>query len=278
MKLAWAALWLLACSADHLVERGHSALDPHDLPEAERSFRRALSREPRNPAALAGLGWTYQVAGQKTAAFGAFDQCAKVAPDSAECLRGLASIAMGGGDAARARELLTRAEGLAPDDPKVQSSLALFDVATGDLDAGMARYQRLVDRLPQEGEYRLGLAEAQLRKGDAEAALASAEAALALPAVPVRFRALLWQLQARAMVRASAGREDPARCDETAPPVRAWLAAADAALDQAAATGVNLPDLPAVRRQVARRRSIVDGLCPQAPPRPTDPAAAGPEG
>ncbi len=277
MRLAWAALWLLACSADHLVERGHSALDRHDLPEAERSFRRALSREPRNPAALAGLGWTYQVAGQKTAAFGAFDQCAKVAPESAECLRGLASIAMGGGDAARARELLTRAEGLAPDDPKVQSSLALFDVATGDLDAGLARYQRLVDRLPQDGEYRLGLAEAQLRKGEAR----PPSPLPSRPGPAGRARALPRPCCSGTGCGPWSGPRPGARTPRAAP-------------NRAPGAGRSPPrrgPRSGRRHEVAACRicrgaaaggpaalpSIVDGLCPQARAAAA-PAAAGPEG
>lgn len=276
MRLALRGLavvvWVSGCSADRLVDRGQDALHRHELPAAEEHFRRALSREPRHPGALAGLGWTYHLAGQRSAAFGAFDRCVQVAPGSAECLRGLASVAMSGGEPGRARTLLREAEAVAPDDPKVQASLALMALATGDIDGGADIYAGLVARLPDQGEYRLGLAEARLRQGQVDASLAEIEAGLALPDTPVRYRALLLQLQARAVVRASGGREDPERCAETAPPVRAWLDAADASLDAAEATRVALPDLPAVRRLVARRRSIVDEACPQPlPPLPPTP-------
>jgi len=269
------AVVAMGCSADRLVDRGQAALDRHDLPGAEEGFRRALSREPRHPGALAGLGWTYHLAGQRSAAFGAFERCVQVAPESAECLRGLASVALAGGEPGRARTLLGEAMALAPDDPKVQASMALMELSTGDIDGGAQRYADLVARLPDEGEYRLGLAEARLRQGRIDDSLAEIEAGLALPDTPVRYRALLLQLQARAVVRASGGREDPENCDETAPPVRAWLDAADAALDAAEATRVALPDLPAVRRLVARRRSIVDQACPQplppiVPPPPSE--------
>lgn len=268
--LAVAAL-ALACSADRLADKGYTALDDHKLPVAEDLFRRALSKEPRHPRALAGLGWTYSLAGERAAAFGAFDRCAQVTPDAPECLRGLANMALSGGDPTRARELLRQAEALAPDDPNVQASLALMEVATGKVDEGAQRYQALVQRLPDAGAYRLGLAEARLRQDRVDDALAEIDAGLAGSNTPVRYRALLLQLQARALVRASSGREDPLRCAETAPPVRAWLDAADQALDAAQATGVLLPDLPAVRRLVARRRSVVDDTCPRA----GDPVAVG---
>lgn len=256
---------LLGCSADRLADKGYEALHDHQLPVAEDHFRRALSKEPRHPRALAGLGWTYSLAGERAAAFGAFDRCAQVAPSSPGCLRGLASMALSGGEGQRAGELLREAEAAAPDDPKVQVSLGLLELATGKVDEGAARFEALVARLPEDGEYRLGLAEARLRQGRVEDALAEVERGLADDDAPRRSRALLLQLQARTLVRSSGGREDPARCEETAPPVRAWLDAAEQSLDAAASTGVALPDLPSVRRLVARRRGVVDEACPQSP-------------
>lgn len=261
---------LVGCSADRLAEKGFTALHGHDLPAAEDHFRRALSKQPRHPRALAGLGWTYSLAGERAAAFGAFDRCVQVAPSSPACLRGLASMALSGGEAQRAGELLGQAEAAAPDDPKVQVSLGLLELATGKVDAAAARYEALVDRLPQEGEYRLGLAEARLRQARVEDALAEVQRGLEDEDAPLRSRALLLQLQARTLVRASGGREDPLRCAETAPPVRAWLDAAEQALDAAEATGVALPDLPSVRRLVARRRGVVDEACPR-PREPVEP-------
>ena len=107
-RLGAVALLGLACSADHLAEQGQAALDRHHLPAAEESFRRALSKEPRHLGALAGLGWTYQLAGERAAAFGAFERCGQVAPEHAECQRGLASVALSGGEPMKARGLLAR--------------------------------------------------------------------------------------------------------------------------------------------------------------------------
>jgi len=257
---------LMGCSADHHTESGRAALEAHDLATAERSFRSALDRDPRHVGALAGLGWTYHLAGQRGAARSAFARCVDQDPEAAECLRGLGSLALAEGQPGVAKDLLGRARAAAPDDPKVLSSLALLDLTLGDPESARTRYDELVRRFPNDAAYRLGLAECALRMGNATEAIESVEAALALPGVARRYQAMLWQLKARALVAASGGREDAERCDETAPPVRAWLDAAEGALDQAESLGVGLPDLPAVRRQVLRRRAVLDATCPLGSP------------
>lgn len=256
---------LVACSADRVAERGRVALAAHELADAETWFRRALAKDAGHAGALAGLGWTYNLAGQRAAALDAFRRCNELAPEAVECLRGLASLEMAAGRYDGARRRLDEARALDPDDPGVESSTALLLMVTGDIDGAAARYERLVARRPDAGEYRLGLAEARLRQQRPDEAMQIAREGAGLGGTPVRYVALLWQLYARAAVQASAGLEDPERCEETAPPIRAWLAAADDALDQAAATGVPLPDLPATRRLVARRRAILRDACPEAP-------------
>lgn len=257
---------VMACSAERVAERGRDALDAHDLVEAETWFRRALAKDPQHPGALAGLGWTYNLAGQRAAALDAFRRCNEVEPEAVECLRGLASLEMAAGRYDAARRRLDEARALEPDDAGVESSAALLLMVTGDVDGAADRYERLLARRPDTGEYRLGLGEARLRQRRPDEAMKLAREGAALPATPVRYVALLWQLYARAAVQASAGLEDPKRCAETAPPIRAWLLAADDALDQAAGTGVTLPDLPATRRLVQRRRDILDDVCPEASP------------
>ena len=108
----------------------------------------------------------------------------------------------------------------------------------------------------------LGLAEVLLRKGDGAGALEMAEDALELPETPVRYRARLNVLVARALVAESAGRVDPLQCNDTAPPVLRWLDAADRSLEKAIATGVEPPDLAAAQRLVLRRRGVVEDKCP----------------
>jgi len=267
-----ASLWrvlplalLLACSADHHAEKGRASLEGHKLADAEQSFRKALDRDPDHLDALAGLGWTYHLAGQRNAARSAFARCVDLDSEAAECLRGLGSLALADGQLSVARDMLGRARAAAPDDPKVLSSLALMELSTGEPEAAEKAYQELVARFPGDAAYRLGLAESVLRDGRPEEALTVVEAALKLTDTPKRYQAMLWQLQARALVLASGGREDPEDCAGTAPAVREWLDAADGAVVHAGSFGVDLPDLPAVRRQVLRRRAVLDANCPVAP-------------
>ena len=71
-RWAWGSVWVvmavMGCSADHHAEQGRVALDAHDLAAAEQAYRKALDREPSHAEALAGLGWTYHLAGQRGAA------------------------------------------------------------------------------------------------------------------------------------------------------------------------------------------------------------------
>lgn len=260
------AAFACGCSADGVADKGRAALDAHQLAEAETWFRRALARDPTHTGALAGLGWTYNLAGQRAAALDAFQRCNELAPDAVECLRGLASLEMASGRYDAARRRLDEARVLDPDDPGVEGSTALLLMVTGDIDGAALRYERLIARRPDAGEYRLGLAECRIRQEQADEAMRLAQEGATLPGTPVRYVALLWQVYARAAVLASAGLEDPERCEETAPPIRVWLSAADDALDRAEATGVTLPDLPATRRLIDRRQTILEGACPSAPP------------
>ena len=255
-------LALLGCSADHEEAEGRTALRAHDLSAAEAHFRRALEKDPTHGAALAGRGWTYQLAGQRPAARTAFQRCVDLDPQAAECLRGLGSVSLSEGDLLQAGTWLGKASAAAPEDPGVLASQALLDLATGDLEGAARIYESLVNRRPNEAEYPLGLAEVRLRQDKPEEALRIVEGALQLPGTAPRFQGLLWLLQARALVAATAGKEDPARCAETAPPIYAWLDAAAAAVAKAEASGVALPDAPAVRRLVLRRRSMVEEACP----------------
>ena len=75
---------------------------------------------------------------------------------------------------------------------------------------------------------------------------------------------MLLALRSRSLIARSAGLEDPDNCDRTAPPVLTWIAAAEKAADLSKKTGVELPDLPALQRQIQRRRSVVLEVCPNS--------------
>jgi len=255
----------LGCSADHYTDKAKVALSGHDLPKAEGLFRKALSRNSEHGPALAGLGWTYLLAGEIEAARGSFDRCREVAPRSTECMRGRASVASAEGNPAQARSILDEAVGVDPYDAGVLSSLALLELSLEDYASAEGRYEQLIARFPVQAEYRLGLAEVRIRQDREVEAVAVVEEALALSDVPIRTQAMLYQTQARALVAATADRVDPKRCDATAPQVRAWLSAADQAVASAKSTGVDLPDLPVVVRLLGRRHASVATDCPLSP-------------
>jgi hypothetical protein len=73
---------------------------------------------------------------------------------------------------------------------------------------------------------------------------------------------MLWVLRARALISASAGREDPKNCAETAPKVETWIEQAQVAVKKAEKTGVQLPEFPVLERQVLRRIAIFEENCP----------------
>jgi tetratricopeptide (TPR) repeat protein len=259
------ASWFLlaiACSVQSELDRGRAALDQHRLSEAERHFRSVLQREPDRTEALAGLGWAYQLAGERTAARGAFTRCAQSDPLAVECIRGMASVSVTEGNVAYAGDLLARAARLAPGDARVEASLALLDLARGQIEAAGERYQALVEAHPERAEFWLGLAEVRLRQKQVDEALEMVTRGLTAEEVPIRHRAMLLQLRARALAAATAGRENPADCAGSVPPIMTWLDAADGALQESVATGVGLPDLVTVQRLILRRRSMVEDVCP----------------
>ena len=261
-RAVWAVVLLVLSGCRGHVEAGEAALDAHDLAAAEASFRQALVRSPEDEAALAGLGWTYLLAGQLTAAAGTFERCTSVRPEAATCWRGRSSVAMAQDNLPMARNLLAQAQQLAPEDPEVQSSVALMALVEGRISDAEAGYRSLVQRHPESAEYRLGLARVLLRKGENAEVLELTEGALSEEGVALRYRSMLWTTQARALLASTSGREDPSRCAETAPDVLRWLEAAEQSLDRAEATGVSPPELPKVRRQIARRRGLVEDQCP----------------
>jgi tetratricopeptide (TPR) repeat protein len=262
------------CSADATAARGQAALERYDLAAAEADFRAALARDPAHAGALAGLGWTYQLAGQHAAAAASFERCAEVAPASAECLRGQASAALVAGNLALAESRIGAARALAPDDPRVDNTRGLILLAAGDTAAAEAVFSGLADRFPEAAEYRVGLAESRIRQGKGDAALEAARAGLATAGDALRVRTVLLLLQARALVLVVSAHEDPTRCAETAPPLRAWLDAAAASVQAASETGVPVPDLSHVQRLVTRRRADLDARCPPGGD-PFAPAASG---
>lgn len=261
MKLLVLVLFL-ACGSSYQLNRAERDLHDGDLMGAEARYRRVLDAEPDNLDALYGVGWVYHLSGDTERAREFFKRCVRVGPQDYRGYRGLGSVAMAEGNVKNAEEQFKRALELAPEEPRVLGSLGLLYLSADRETEALALFQRARDADPTRGETGYNLAEAQLRLGHPDEALNTIDAALNARIDEERFRGLLLELRARALVSTTAGRVDSSRCAETAPPVLAWLDRADKALDQAAALDLNLPNLPATRRLVHRRRSSVTEQCP----------------
>ena len=253
---------LISCSAEQQTKRAQAALEKHDLAQAEYLFREAVTKDPQSINALIGLGWTYQLAGERSAAAKVFDRCLRVESKNPDCLRGRASVALSQGDVSKAKNIIETAYAAHPDHPGVLSSLALFRMNEGNIYKAKEMYISLNRRFPNKAEYLLGLGEAELRLRNPEEAASITGKALALSGTPIRYETMLWVLRARALITASAGREDPENCVQTAPKVDAWIVQAQEAVEKAQATGVQIPELPVLQRQVLRRIAIFEENCP----------------
>ena len=256
-------LILMACSVASRVEKADAELRAGDLAKAEERYRAVLDSSPEQVDALYGLGWVYHLDGDPGRAREYFKRCVRVAPEDLRCIRGLGSVAMSENNPGQARSYYDQALAIDPNDARVLSSLGLLLLSQGDEEGALPHLLRAGQLEPERGEHSYNLGEVYFRMDRYQESLDAIDAGLAKGASEQRFVGLMLELRALVLVRMTSGRVDPLDCGTTAPPVLAWLAAADADLDRAEAIGVDLPNLPAARRQVHRRRSKVTEKCPQ---------------
>ena len=255
--------FFVSCSSEQQTNRANQALERHDLAQAEALFREAVQKDPKNTKALVGLGWTYQLAGERSAAQKVFNRCLRVEPKHPDCLRGRSSVALAMSEMTKAREVIEEAYAAHPDHPGVLSSLALFRMHEGNVHKAKEIYTSLIRRFPGKAEYHLGLGEAELRLRNPEETVSITQKALAMKNTPLRYQAMLWVLRTRALISASAGRENSEDCPGTAPQVDAWIRQAEMAMKEAEKSGIELPEFPVLKRQVLRRNAIFEENCPR---------------
>lgn len=260
-------IWMLialACGTGPRLERADASLRAGDLAAAEKGYRNVLDRAPEDVAALYGLGWVFHQSGDPGRAREYFKRCVRVAPDDYRGHRGLGSVALSEGNFVQAHDHFTAALAAAPDEPRVHTSMGLVYLGSDQVTESLTHFERARELEPERGEYAYNLADALFRLERFDESLDVIEQGMANPIDEVRFRAMLLELRALVRVRMTGGRVDPSDCAGTAPPVLEWLSAADESLDQAAALGADLPNLPAARRRVATRRSNVTQTCPSS--------------
>ena len=248
----------MACHS--AVDRGEAALDRGDLLTAEQEFRSALADNPDNQQALYGVGWTFHLAHEETAARETFEQLRSRFPESALGYRGMGSILFGQGDLAAARTQLNLAVAKAPDDVRASQTLALLDLAEGKTDDALRRIDAAIGVAAESSELHQTRALVLVQTGRGDEALSEVEQAVQLADSP-RQVSTAEVTRARALVSQVEGRVDPGHC-EGAQAVRAWLEQADQALDRAQVTGVNEEQVAAERGDVRRARTLVSDACP----------------
>ncbi len=265
LALACALAAQPACGVDRRVEKADQMLRDGDYAGAEAGYRWVLEREPDDVRALYGLGWVYLQDRDPLRAREYFKRCVRVDPDDHRGYKGLGSVAL-------SQNLLDMAESNLQDaleragDPlekaKVLNSLALVDMARDKPEDALVHLEEAAKLDPGRGEYGLGVAEVLYKLQRYEDALRTVDESLSQPIGEVRFRGLLLVMRAKTLVSLTTDRLDKERCQETLPPVLAYLDRADRALEQAEALGQDLPPLYEARRRVHLRRSKATEACP----------------
>lgn len=256
---------IMGCGAETQARRARKAMERKDWPAAEVSWQKALIQRPDDVQFLYGLGWTYHLSRQELQAKALFDSCVRLAPESHLGYKGLGSVALAEGNLSEAEAQLERALSFSPDDPAILNSLALTRMRGGRLDEALGLFERLSVEHPDLLEPAVGHAEALLRAGRSPEALVILDSILASGDREPHELAILYQTRARVLLDRSTGRVDRDRCTETALPVLVWLDEADADLRRAEETRIDVPEIPAIRRMISRKRTIIGELCPGMP-------------
>ena len=144
----------------------------------------------------------------------------------------------------------------------IRDSLSLAHMQGQDSEQALAFARRAVAAAPGRGEYGLSEGEALFQLKRHQEALKAVERALEASFEEVRFKALLYVLRGRVLVAMTGGRVDPENCAETVPPLLAYLAKAQASVEQAEAIGIQMSALGDAKRRVHRRRNYITEQCP----------------
>jgi pentatricopeptide repeat protein len=124
---------------------------------AERSFRKALAKDPENVAALNGLGFTLLTSGKAASAKTYFERCLKLEPDAAGPMNGLARCLKAEGKVDEAIEVWERMLKKYPGPNAAAVGLAATFLERKQYDKALPLFEELVKAQPNDEEFRKGL-------------------------------------------------------------------------------------------------------------------------
>lgn len=127
------------------------------LRSAERSFRRALSKDPENLAALNGLGFCLLNSGKAASAKQYFEKCLKLEPDAAGPMNGLARCLQAEGKTDEAIALWERMREKYPGPTAATFGLAFAYSERKQFDNAVPLFEELLKSQPNNAELAKGL-------------------------------------------------------------------------------------------------------------------------
>jgi len=137
-----------------------------DLEEAIGLLRTNLARRPEDFEARLLLGYSLLTSERSNDAEPQFAECARLRPDRAEPLTGLAACALGRGEIDRAQGLLDRALRVNPSFVQALADRGNIHLLKGRRDKALRDFRRVVQLDPRNKQGHLKLAQLYKRAGD----------------------------------------------------------------------------------------------------------------
>lgn len=145
------------------------------LVQAETHFSKALQINPELPLARRNLAKTYLRLGQPVKALAALEPLTGADTHDAEALSLAGETQLQLGDAKAAEQLFQRAARLTPDDPRLQTALALMTLSRGDAQTAFSQLEAISARTPDTASD-MALVSARLKRQEYDAALQALDA------------------------------------------------------------------------------------------------------
>jgi Flp pilus assembly protein TadD len=143
-----------ASPATEAATAGWRQFNEGNFRSAERSFRRALAKDPENGAALNGLGFSLLVAGKAASARPYFEKCLELDPDAAGPLNGLARSLKAEGKVDEAIALWERMHKKYPGPTAATVGLASTFIEREEFGKALPFAEELVKSAPENEEFR----------------------------------------------------------------------------------------------------------------------------